>query len=134
MNVTTKIDPWLLRTTNGRFSSMSEAPVLLLKHTGAKSGQTSETPLDYATDGDDIILIASYGGSPNNPAWYHNLKATPECEVVVKDRSGPYVARELAGEERSAMWESALDVYGGYEVYQDRTDGRLIPLLRLERA
>lgn len=134
INVTAKFDPLLLKATDGRFSSLPGQPVLLLQHTGAKSGKPRETPLVYATDGDDIILIASYGGSPNNPAWYHNLKANPECEVVAKNRTGSYVARELEGEERAAMWDVALGVYGGYGVYQGRTGGRVIPLLRLERT
>lgn len=133
INVTAKLDPWLLKRTDGKFSSLPGAPVLLLTHTGAKSGKQRETPLVYATDGDDIILVASYGGSPNNPAWYHNLMADPECGIIANNRSGRYRAEELTGEERTAMWEKALDVYGGYGVYQERTEGRVIPLLRLEK-
>ncbi len=133
INVTTKLDPWLLKRTDGKLSSLPGSPVLLLTHTGAKTGKRRETPLVYATDGADIILIASYGGSPNNPAWYHNLMANPQCDVIANNRSGRYQAEELTGEDRDAMWEKALDVYGGYGVYQERTEGRVIPLLRLRK-
>ena len=134
INVTTKIDPWILKKTDGRFSSIIGQPVLLLKHTGAKSGAARETPLVYAVDGNDIVLIASMGGSPKNPAWYHNLVAHPECEVIAKNRSGRYVAREVSGPERDRLWELALDVYLGYNTYQARTGGRTIPVLVLSPA
>lgn len=131
INVTAKLDPWLLRKTDGRLSTVIGQPVLLLQHTGAKSGAPRETPLVYATDGDDIILVASYGGATTNPAWYHNLKANPECGVIAKDRTGRYRAEELQGDDYDRMWQVALDVYGGYAVYQERTEGRRIPLFRL---
>jgi len=131
VNVTSKIDPWLLKRTDGRFSSIVGSPVLLLQHVGAKSGADRETPLVYATDGDDIILVASAGGAPSHPAWYHNLVANPACHVIAKDRTGDYVAEELTGDDYDAMWTKALDVYGGYAVYQDRAGERRIPLLRL---
>ncbi|MEM7337837.1 MAG: nitroreductase/quinone reductase family protein [Actinomycetota bacterium] len=133
INVTAKIDPWLLKRTGGRVSSIVGQPVLLLQHTGARSGAARETPLVYATDGDDIVLIASNGGSVRHPAWYHNLVAKPECGVIAAGRSGPYVATEVDGDERSRLWSRALAVYGGYAVYQQRTGGRRIPLLRLTR-
>jgi len=131
INVTAKLDPWILKRTDGRLSTLPGQPVLLLTHTGAKTGTRRETPLVYATDRDNIILIASNGGSANNPAWYHNLIANPDCHVIANRRTGSYRAEELAGEDRAAMWDRALDVYGGYGVYQERTDGRLIPVLRL---
>lgn len=134
INVTARLDPWLLKRTDGRFSSLPGQPILLLKHTGAKTGAARETPLVYATDGEDIILIASFGGSPNHPAWYHNLRANPSCEVIAHNRSGRYRADELKGADRAAMWEKALDVYGGYEVYQERAEERVIPVLRLRKV
>ncbi len=134
VNVTSRIDPWILKRTNGRLSSIPGQPVLLLRHTGAKSGQARETPLVYATDGARIVLIASKGGAPSHPAWYHNLKAHPDVEVVAKDRSGRYVAHEAEGEERERLWKAATAVYGGYDVYQARTGGRRIPVMVLEPA
>lgn len=131
INVTSKLDPPLLKLTNGRLSSLPGQPVLLLTHTGAKSGRRRETPLVYATDDEAIVLVASYGGSPTNPAWYHNLKANPDCDIIAAGRSGRYRAEEVSGDDYDRLWAVALDVYGGYEVYQSRTGGRRIPLLRL---
>jgi deazaflavin-dependent oxidoreductase (nitroreductase family) len=134
MTVSSKIDPLLLKRTDGRWSTMVGQPVLLLKHTGAKSGAPRETPLVYAVDGDNIILIASKGGMPKNPAWYHNLIAHPECDVIAKNRSGRYRVTEATGAERDRLWELALDVYQGYDTYQARAGGRVIPVLVLSRA
>ena len=124
----------MLKRSDGRVSSLPGQPILLLQHTGAKTGKPRETPLVYARDGDDIILVASYGGSTSHPAWYHNLVAHPECHLVVKGASGPYRARELDGEEYDRVWELALDVYAGYGVYQERAGDRKIPLFRLTPA
>ncbi|HEY5664947.1 MAG TPA: nitroreductase/quinone reductase family protein [Ilumatobacter sp.] len=134
VHVTSKIDPWLLKRSGGRFSSVPGSQILLVQHVGARSGAARETALVYATDGDDIILVASAGGSTKHPAWYHNLVAHPECHVIAKGRTGDYVARELDGDEYDRMWEAAVAVYGGYAVYQQRTQGRRIPLLRLTPA
>ncbi|MEM9035128.1 MAG: nitroreductase family deazaflavin-dependent oxidoreductase [Actinomycetota bacterium] len=134
IHVSGRIDPWLLKRTDGRLSSLPGAPVLLLQHTGAKSGKARETALTYTADGDAFVLTASNGGSEQHPAWYHNLRANPECRLVVKGASGDYVAEELEGDEYERVWELALDVYGGYAVYQDRTGGRKIPLMRLTQA
>ncbi len=134
VNVTSKVDPWLLRKTGGRVSALPGQPVLLLVHTGAKSGQRRETPLVYAVDGSNVVLIASKGGDPKHPAWYHNLVANPDCELVAKGRSGKYRAREATGEERSRLWALALDVYPGYATYQQRAGARTIPVLVLEPA
>ena len=133
INVSSKLDPWVLKKTDGRLSTLPGAQVLLLQHVGAKSGAERETPLVYAVDGDDIILIASKGGAPANPAWYHNLVANPECGVVASGRTGRYRAAELDGDDYDRAWAAAVEVYGGYDVYQDRAGERRIPLFRLTR-
>jgi deazaflavin-dependent oxidoreductase (nitroreductase family) len=130
----TKLDPLLLKRTDGRWSTMVGQPVLLLKHVGARSGVARETPLLYAVDEDNIVLIASAGGMPKNPAWYHNLSAHPECEVIANNRSGRYTVTEATGGERDRLWGLALRVYPGYDTYQARTSGRTIPVLVLTRA
>jgi deazaflavin-dependent oxidoreductase (nitroreductase family) len=133
INVLAKIDPLILKATRGRFSSLVGQPVLLLKHHGAKSGRLRETPLVYALDGDDIVLVGSKGGSTSHPAWYHNLMANHRCEVIAKGRSGTYEVIEATGADRDRLWEIALEVYAGYDTYQSRTDGRIIPVLVLRR-
>jgi deazaflavin-dependent oxidoreductase (nitroreductase family) len=134
VNVANKIDPPLLKATNGRFSTAIGSPILLLRSRGAKSGQMRETPLLYGTDGDRILLVASKAGSPKHPGWYHNLRAHPEVEVIAAGRSGRYRAREAEGEERVRLWQEVNDLYAGYETYQGRAGTRRIPVIVLERA
>ncbi len=134
VNVTSRIDPWLLKRTGGRLSSIVGQPVLLVQHTGAKTGAARETPLVYTTDGPNIVLIASNGGAPRHPAWYHNLVAHPEVAVIAAGRSGRYLAREAQGDERERLWRLANDVYAGYDTYQARAGRRTIPVMVLEPA
>jgi len=106
-------------------------PMLLLDHVGAKSGIERTTPLVYVEDGDDLVLVASKGGYPRNPAWFHNLRAHPEATVQVGSRRRAVRARVAGASERDRLWPKAVAVYGGYEDYQERTD-REIPLVILE--
>ena len=82
LNVIPVIDRPLLRLTNGRISFSLGQPVLLLTATGAKSGLERTTPLVYTLVDEKLILIASAGGSPKHPAWYHNLRKNPQCTVT----------------------------------------------------
>jgi deazaflavin-dependent oxidoreductase (nitroreductase family) len=106
--------------------------MLLLDHVGAKSGKKRTSPLMYIEDGDDVVLVASKGGYPKNPAWFHNLKANPDTTVQVGSEKRPVRARVATDEERKRLWPKAVEAYGGYEGYQKRTD-RKIPLVVLER-
>jgi F420H(2)-dependent quinone reductase len=108
-------------------------PTLLLTHVGAKSGQTRISPLTYTKgDGDDLVLVASKGGYPKNPAWFHNLKANPDTVVQVGREHRPVHARVATPEERSRLWPRVVDNYSGYADYQKRTE-REIPLVILEQ-
>jgi deazaflavin-dependent oxidoreductase (nitroreductase family) len=132
VHVFCRIDPLLLRMSRGRISISLGWPILLLTHTGARSGARRRTALLYASDGDRIVLVASKAGAARNPAWYHNLKANPRCTVLAaRGRSGDYEARVLEGEERARLWALANDLYAGYTAYQGRTERR-IPVLALE--
>ncbi|HEX8742269.1 MAG TPA: nitroreductase/quinone reductase family protein [Thermoleophilaceae bacterium] len=75
LNVANPVDRWLVPATNGRLSSAPGKQVCVVETVGAKSGQRRRIPLQYAIDGDDLVLIASSGGAPKHPAWYHNLRA-----------------------------------------------------------
>jgi F420H(2)-dependent quinone reductase len=91
------------------------------------------TPLLYLADGDRIVLVASKAGAPRHPAWYHNVKANPGVEFLL--RGGPkrsYAAREAEGAEREELWAKVNDLYVGYDDYQGRTGGRVIPVIVLE--
>ncbi len=105
-------------------------PMLLLDHVGAKSGKRRTAPLAYATDGDDVVLVASKGGHPRHPAWFHNLRANPETTIQVGRERRPVRARVATDAERERLWPKVVDVYGGYEEYQRATD-RVIPLVIL---
>lgn len=104
---------------------------LLLDHVGAKSGTKRTTALSYIRDGDDLVLVASKGGNPRNPAWFHNLRANPEVTVQVGSKRRPVLARVATPEERTRLWPKVVEAYGGYAGYQRRTE-REIPLVILE--
>jgi F420H(2)-dependent quinone reductase len=107
------------------------APMLLLDHAGAKSGIERTTPLLYIEDGADLVIVASKGGHPKHPAWFHNLRAHPDTTVQVGSERRAVHARVASGEERVRLWPRVVDAYRGYEDYQRRT-GREIPLVILE--
>jgi deazaflavin-dependent oxidoreductase (nitroreductase family) len=121
------------RATNGLIGHRfpGSPPVLLLDHVGAKSAQRRTSPLVYALDGKNVILVASKGGFPRHPGWYHNLMANPETTVQIGSSRRPVHARVASAEERGRLWPKVLEVYGGYEDYQRRTE-REIPLVILE--
>jgi deazaflavin-dependent oxidoreductase (nitroreductase family) len=106
-------------------------PVLLLDHVGAKSGTRRTSPLVYGRDGANLVLVASKGGYPKNPAWFHNLRANPDTSVQVGSEVRKVHARVAEGEERTRLWTLMVGVYSGYESYRRRTE-REIPLIVLE--
>lgn len=106
--------------------------LLLLDHVGAKSGKKRTSPLLYFADGDDVVIIASKGGYPQHPAWYHNLIANPDTEVQVGGERRRVHARLATAEERERLWPIAVQTYRGYADYQQRSKGREIPLIILE--
>ncbi len=106
-------------------------PILLLDHVGAKSGTRRTSPLAYTADGQNLILVASKGGYPKNPSWFHNLVAHPDTTIQVGSSHRDVHARVAHPEERARLWPMVLKTYGGYADYQKRTD-REIPLVILE--
>ncbi len=106
-------------------------PMLLLDEVGARSGVKRTSPLVYGRDGENLVLVASKGGYPKNPAWFHNLRANPDTTVQVGSRKLQVHARVAEGEERTRLWSLMVGVYAGYEAYRKRTE-REIPLVVLE--
>jgi F420H(2)-dependent quinone reductase len=106
-------------------------PMLLLDHVGAKSGKHRTTPLAYLGDGEDLVLVASKGGSPRHPAWFHNLRAYPDTTVQVGSGRRAVRARVATAEEPARLWPKVVQMYPGYRHYQRRTE-REIPLVILE--
>jgi deazaflavin-dependent oxidoreductase (nitroreductase family) len=106
-------------------------PMLLLDHVGARSGVKRTSPLVYGRDGDDLVLVASKGGYPQNPAWLHNLRANPDTRVQVGSQVRNVRARVAEGSERERLWKLMVGVYAGYDGYRKRTE-REIPVVVLE--
>lgn len=106
-------------------------PILVMEHRGAKSGAVRRTPLLYASDGDDVVLIASRGGDRKHPAWYHNLRANPEVKLFLRGRTGRYRAHVVEGAERERLWRIATDLNPGYDIYKLRAGSRQIPVVAL---
>lgn len=106
-------------------------PTLLLNHVGAKSGAHRTSPLTYTEDGHDFVLVASKGGHPRHPSWYHNLMANPDTSVQVGAAHRAVHARLATPQERERLWPAVVATYSGYSGYQARTD-REIPLVVLE--
>ena len=123
----------LYRVTRGRVGgTMLKVPILLLITRGRKSGKKRTTPLMFSRDGDNLVLIASVGGAPRNPAWYWNLQGG-EAEVQVGSERRRVRARDAEGEERERLWAQMVALYPNYDEYQKKTS-RQIPVVVLEPA
>jgi deazaflavin-dependent oxidoreductase (nitroreductase family) len=122
------------RETDGEVGYIwNGATTLLLTTTGRKSGEPRTTPLIFARDGDDCIVVASRGGAPMHPQWYRNLEADPKVEVQIKGERFAARAHTAEGQERERLWAIAKEQWPNYDVYAERTT-RTIPVVVLERA
>jgi F420H(2)-dependent quinone reductase len=108
-------------------------PVVIVTNRGARSGKVRKTPLMRVEHDGSYAAVASQGGAPTHPLWYHNLRADPR--VVVQDGATKrdMVAREVSGDERAQWWERAVAAYPPYAEYQQKTS-RTIPVFVLEPA
>ena len=108
-------------------------PVAIFTTRGNKSGKIRKTPLMRVEHEGKYAMVASQGGAPKHPVWYHNLKADPTA-LMVQDGPEPFdaVAREVSGEERAVWWERAVAAFPPYADYQTRTE-REIPVFVVER-
>jgi deazaflavin-dependent oxidoreductase (nitroreductase family) len=107
-------------------------PLIILTTTGARSGQPRETPLVYGQDGGDLFIIASAGGSPSHPAWYHNLLANPVVGIEVGTERYQALASPVTGEERARFYGRLAARFAFFRDYAETT-AREIPVVRLER-
>jgi deazaflavin-dependent oxidoreductase (nitroreductase family) len=119
------------RANEGRVGGMFEgSPLLLLHHTGAKSGKSRVNPIAYQADGGRNIVFASKAGAPTNPDWYHNLMANPETSIEVGNDKIDVVASEAAGEERERLFRTQAERVPQFAEYEQKTD-RVIPVIVL---
>ena len=128
------VHQWLYEVSDGRIGTvLGGRPMLLLRTVGRKTRQPRTAALLWVPDGDAWAVIASKGGAPHHPGWYHNLVAQPDVEIQVGRDRIPVRARVADGEQRARIWARADEVnQGQYTVYQSRTK-RPIPVVVLER-
>ncbi|MGZ4165771.1 MAG: nitroreductase family deazaflavin-dependent oxidoreductase [Solirubrobacteraceae bacterium] len=120
------------RTNEGRVGPPFEGtPLLLLHHTGARSGKDYVNPLAYLRDGDRYVIFASKAGAPTNPDWYQNVKAHPEVEVEVGTETLPVRASEADGDERDRLFATQAERSPAFAEYQTKAGSRVIPVVVL---
>ncbi|MGE5695440.1 MAG: nitroreductase family deazaflavin-dependent oxidoreductase [Candidatus Sericytochromatia bacterium] len=105
-------------------------PVVLLTTVGAKTGKLRKTPLMRVEHNGEYAVVASLGGAPQHPVWYHNIKAHPRVELQDGTETHDYEAREVFGDEKAVWWERAVAAWPDYASYQKKTD-RQIPVFVL---
>jgi deazaflavin-dependent oxidoreductase (nitroreductase family) len=121
----------LYKLTGGRFfGGGDKGSILVLAHKGARSGKLRDTPLMYFRDAGNYLIVASAGGDPRNPGWYHNLMANPGTTINVNGETVPVHARD-AGSERDRLWQMIVATKAQFGAYETKTD-RTIPVVVLE--
>jgi F420H(2)-dependent quinone reductase len=132
LHLISALSAWIYRISSGKLMGRfpSGAPVCLLTTTGRRTRRSRTVPLLYLQDGDDMLVVASQGGAPRHPGWYHNLMSEPMAEVQVGERRIEVAACALSPEEKAAVWPRLVTIYPPYAAYQHRTK-RDIPVVRL---
>lgn len=132
----TRIHVGLYRRSGGRIGGhlpgWPQARILLLDHTGAKTGVGRTSPLMYHEDGDTVAVMASKGGQPTHPAWFHNLMANPDTTIQIGSEALDVRTRVATDEERNRLWPKFVAFYPGYDFFQRIAEGRTIPIVILE--
>ncbi|NNN32654.1 nitroreductase family deazaflavin-dependent oxidoreductase [Streptomyces sp. S3(2020)] len=119
--------------TEGTTLQNTGMPVILLTTLGSRSGKIRKTPLMRVEHDGRYAAVASLGGAPKHPVWYHNVKADPRVELQDGPAKRDMTAREVTGAEKAEWWERAVAAYPPYADYQEKTD-REIPVFVLEPA
>lgn len=119
------------RSNKGRVGGMLEGtPLLLLHHTGAKSGVSRISPVGYLRNDDGYVIFPSNGGAPSHPDWYHNLKARPKATIEVGSETIDVIAEEATGEDRARLFAIGAERFPQLAEYARQTD-RVIPVVVL---
>jgi len=123
----------LFNVTKGRVGGrMFRMPVVMLVTTGRKTGRRRQTMLTSPVqEGDNVVLVASYGGDPRHPTWFLNLRENPEVEITMQGKTRLMTGRAASDDERTRLWPLIVERYKGYGQYQTRTE-REIPVVILE--
>lgn len=118
------------RANQGRVAAFARQPLLLLTHTGAKTGKRRTNPLAYFRDGDRYIIVASKGGAPTNPDWYYNLLANPHATIEVGTEQLEVIAEQASPAEREHLFAMINETNPAFNEYAKKTH-RTIPLMIL---
>ncbi len=119
------------RRNHGKVGGQFEgAPLLLINHTGARTGKSKTNPVMYLKDGHRYLVFASKGGADTNPDWYHNLKAHPNVKIEVGNETIDVRAEEITGPERDRLYTRQASLYPQFGHYQRQTK-RIIPVIAL---
>lgn len=118
------------RTNGAEGNEMRGKPIIVLTTLGSKSGKIRKTPLMRVEHDGEYLVVASKGGAPEHPSWYHNIVDAPLVELQDGAVRKDYTPRELSGEEREIWWDRAVEAWPDYADYQTKTD-RLIPVFLL---
>jgi deazaflavin-dependent oxidoreductase (nitroreductase family) len=117
------------RKNHGKVGGQFEgAPLLLIHHSGARTGKSRVNPVMYLKDGDRYLVFASKGGADTNPDWYHNLKAHPDAKIEVGDETIDVHATEIKGPEHDKLYAKQAALYPNFGEYQRKTK-RIIPVI-----
>jgi deazaflavin-dependent oxidoreductase (nitroreductase family) len=118
------------RTNGAEGNELQGKPIIVLTTLGAKSGKIRKTPLMRVEHDGQYLVVASKGGAPEHPTWYHNIVDAPLVELQDGSVRKDYTPRELAGDERALWWDRAVEAWPAYADYAQKTD-RLIPVFLL---
>ena len=119
------------RANRGSVASFARQPLLLLTHTGAKTGKQRTNPLAYFRDGDHYVVVASKGGAPTNPDWYYNLLANPQATIEVGNEQFEVTVEPAGPAERERLWAMVIERNPAFQEYEKKTR-RTIPLVILK--
>jgi F420H(2)-dependent quinone reductase len=132
----TKFHVALYRRSSGRIGGhipgWPEARIVLVDHTGAKSGLKRTSPLMYLEDGDSVVVMASKAGQSTHPAWFHNLKANPDTTIQIGSVVRKVRARVATNKEQDRLLSKLVEIYPGTAFYQRNAKGRTIPIVILD--
>ena len=128
-----RIDTLLIPLTGGRLAMGPPGQTVLLTTTGAKSGKLRRASVAFIWRDDDMIVIASKGGAPRHPGWYHNMLANPSVRAQYRGVDEKRSAREAIGAEREELFEAAAATFSNFAVYQERATERKIPVMVLSK-
>lgn len=118
------------RTGGAEGNTLRGRPIIVLTSIGAKTGRIRKTPLMRVEHDGEYAVVASKGGAPSHPVWYHNLVANPHVELQDGPVRRDYTARQVTGEERDLWWKRATATWPDYDEYQTKTE-RQIPVFVL---